>query len=108
MYPHVTQFETRDQLIRDELQVREERHLARRPSPRTRRATVLPIRLARIMKLADPRHRPGPEPPPQTHGSVGGSAERVATRVESLIVARGGLDNADAFSEAAREYGRVG
>ncbi len=56
MYPHVTQFETRDQLIRDELQVREERHLARRPSPRTRRATVLPIRLARIMKLADPRH----------------------------------------------------
>lgn len=63
MYPHVTQFETRDQLIHDELQVREERRLARRPSPRTRRATVLPIRLARIMKLADPRHRPGPEPP---------------------------------------------
>jgi len=63
MYPHVTQFETRDQLNFHELQVREERRLARRPSPRTRRATVLPIRLARIMKLADPRHRPGPKPP---------------------------------------------
>ena len=63
MYPHVTQFETRDQLNLDELQVREERRLARRLSPRTRRAPVLPIRLARIMKLADPRHRPGPEPP---------------------------------------------
>ena len=56
MYPHVTQFETRDQLNLDELQVREERRLARRLSPRTRRAPVLSIRLARIMKLADPRH----------------------------------------------------
>ena len=63
MYPHVTQFETRDRLILDELRVREERRLACRPSPRTRRATVLPIRLARMLKLAAPRHRSGPEPP---------------------------------------------
>ncbi len=52
MYPQVTQFETRDQLILDELRVREERRVARRPSPRTRRATVLPIRLARMLKVA--------------------------------------------------------
>ena len=63
MYPHVTQFETRDQLILDELRVREERRLARRESPRTRRATVLSIRPARMLKLAAPRHRPGPDPP---------------------------------------------
>ena len=63
MYPHLTQFETRDRLILDELRVREERRLARRPSPRTRRAMVLPIRLARMLKLAASRHRLGPEPP---------------------------------------------
>jgi hypothetical protein len=63
MYPHVTQFETRDRLILDELRVREERRLARRPSPRTRRAMVLTIRLARALKLAASRHRPGPVPP---------------------------------------------
>jgi hypothetical protein len=61
MYPHVNQFETRDRLILDELRVREQRRLARRPSPRTRRAMVLPIRLARTLKLA--ASRPGPEPP---------------------------------------------
>ena len=63
MYPPVTQFETRDRMILDELRVREERRLARRPSPRTGRAMVLPIRLARMLKLAASRHRPGPEPP---------------------------------------------
>ena len=63
MYPHVTQFETRDRLLLDELRVREERRLAGRPSRRTRRATVLPMRLARMLKLAAPRHRPGLEPP---------------------------------------------
>jgi hypothetical protein len=52
MYRPVTQFETRNTLIRDELRLREERRLARRPTPRTRRATVLPIRLARMLKLA--------------------------------------------------------
>ena len=62
MYPPVTQFETRDRMILDELRVREERRLARRPSPSTGRAMVLPIRLARMLKLAASRHRPGPEP----------------------------------------------
>jgi len=57
MYPPVTQFETRHRMMLDE------RRLARRPSPRTRRAMVLPIRLARTLKLAASRHRPGPEPP---------------------------------------------
>ena len=51
MYPHVTQFETRDRLIRDELRVREERRLACRPNPRTRHATVLPMWLARMLKI---------------------------------------------------------
>lgn len=63
MHSHVTQFETRDRLILDELRAPEEQRLARRPSPRTRRAAVLPIRLARTLKLATSRHRPGPEPP---------------------------------------------
>jgi hypothetical protein len=63
MYPPVTQFETRHRMMLDELRVREERRLARRSSPRTRRAMVLPIRLARTLKLAASRHRPGPEPP---------------------------------------------
>jgi len=49
MYPPVTQFETRHRMMLDELRVREERRLARRPSPRTRRAMVLPIRLARTL-----------------------------------------------------------
>jgi len=52
MYPAVTQFETRHRMILDELRAREERRLARPQSPRTRRATVLPIRLARMLKLA--------------------------------------------------------
>ena len=52
MYPPVTQFETRNQMIRDELRLREDRRIACRPSLRTRRATVLPIRLARMLKLA--------------------------------------------------------
>lgn len=63
MYPPVTQFETRHRMMLEELRVREERRLARRSSPRTRRAMVLPIRLARTLKLAASRHRPGPEPP---------------------------------------------
>ena len=64
MYPKVTQFETRDRLILDEIQLWEERRqFTRRPSPRTRRAMVLPIRLARMLTLAASRHRPGPEPP---------------------------------------------
>ena len=63
MYPYLTQFETRDRRILDELRVREERLLARPLHSLTRRATVLPIRLARMLKLAAPRHRSGPEPP---------------------------------------------
>ena len=51
MYPPVTQFDTRNALILDELLVREGRRLVRRSSPRTRRATVLPIRLARMLKV---------------------------------------------------------
>lgn len=52
MYPPVTQFETRHQMILDELRVREERRVARRSSPRISRATVLPMRLARLLKVA--------------------------------------------------------
>jgi hypothetical protein len=52
MYPPVTQFETRDRMILDELRVREERRVARRSSPRISRATVLPMRLARLLKVA--------------------------------------------------------
>jgi hypothetical protein len=52
MYPPVTQFETRDRMILDELRVREERRAARRSSPRISRATVLPMRLARLLKVA--------------------------------------------------------
>ena len=52
MYPPVTQFETRRRLIADELRAREARGPARRPSPPRRRAAVLPVRLARILKLA--------------------------------------------------------
>ena len=52
MFPHVTQFETRDRMILDELRVREERRVARRSSPRISRATVLPMRLARLLKVA--------------------------------------------------------
>jgi hypothetical protein len=52
MYPHVVQFETRDQVIFDELRLREERRrLTRRSSPVTRRATI-PIRVARMLKVA--------------------------------------------------------
>lgn len=54
MYPPVTQFETRHQMILDELRVREERRrLARRSTPRVPRAT-LPMRLARLLKVAQP------------------------------------------------------
>ncbi len=52
MYPAVTQFETRHRLIVDELRAREARRVARPQSPRARRASVLPIRLARMLKLA--------------------------------------------------------
>ena len=51
MYPHVTQFETRDLMILDELRLRERRRLTRRSSPGTRRATI-PIRIARMLKVA--------------------------------------------------------
>ena len=54
MYPHVTQFETRDRMILDELRVREERRVARRSSPRISRATVLPMRLARLLRVGRP------------------------------------------------------
>ena len=62
MYPPVTQFETRHQMILDELRVREERRLARRSAPCVPRATALSMRLARMLRLATFRHRPGPEP----------------------------------------------
>ena len=52
MYPPVTQFETRHRMILDELRVREERQLARPFTPRTPRATALPMRLARLLKVA--------------------------------------------------------
>lgn len=52
MYPPVTQFETRHQMILDELRVREERRLARRSTPRIPRATTLPMRLVRLLKVA--------------------------------------------------------
>ena len=52
MYPPVTQFETRRQMILDELSVREERRLARRPTTRIPRAATLPMRLARLLKVA--------------------------------------------------------
>ena len=51
MYPPVTQFETRHQMILDELRVREEQRLARRPTPRNPR-TALPMRLARLLRVA--------------------------------------------------------
>ena len=46
MYPPVTQFETRHQMILDELRVREERQHARPSTPCIPRATALPMRLA--------------------------------------------------------------
>ena len=52
MYPPVTQFETRHRMILDELRVREERQLARPSTPRIPRATALPMRLARLLKVA--------------------------------------------------------
>ena len=52
MYPHVTQFETRNRIIVNELRVREERQLARPSTPRIGRATALPMRLARLLKVA--------------------------------------------------------
>ena len=51
MYPPVTQFETRHQMILDELSVREARRLARRSTLRIPRA-ALPMRLARLLKVA--------------------------------------------------------
>lgn len=54
MYPHVTQFETRHQMILDELRVREARPLIRRSTPRISVAT-LPMRLARLLKARRPR-----------------------------------------------------
>ena len=51
MYPHVTQFETRDRRILDELRVREERLLARPLHSLTRRATALPTRLVRMLRV---------------------------------------------------------
>ena len=56
MYPPVTQFETRHQMILDELHVREARRLARRSTPRIPR-TTLPMRLARLLKVAQPELR---------------------------------------------------
>jgi hypothetical protein len=51
MYPHVTQFETQDRLNREELRrLREERQTAR-PEPRMRRAPVLALWLARMLKF---------------------------------------------------------
>ena len=55
MYPPVTQFETRDRLILDELRVREERRLARPSTTRIPPATALSMRLARLLKVGDPR-----------------------------------------------------
>ena len=52
MYPPVTQFETRHRTILDELRVREERQLARPFTTRIPRATALPMRLARLLKVA--------------------------------------------------------
>ena len=52
MYPPVTQFETRHRMILDELRVREEQRLARRSTPRNPRATALPMRLARLLRVA--------------------------------------------------------
>ena len=52
MYPPVTQFETRHRMILDELSVREERRLARRSTTRIPRAMTLPMRLARLLKVA--------------------------------------------------------
>ena len=52
MYPPVTQFETRDRTILDELRIREERQLARPSTPRIPRVTALPMRLARLLKVA--------------------------------------------------------
>lgn len=51
MYPPVTQFESRHQMILDELRVREVRRLARRSTLGIPRAT-LPLRLARLLKVA--------------------------------------------------------
>jgi hypothetical protein len=52
MYPHVTQFQTRDLMILDELRLREERRrLTCRSSPHTRRATI-PSRVVQILKVA--------------------------------------------------------
>ena len=52
MYPPVTQFETRHRTILDELRIREERQLARPSTTRIPRATALPMRLARLLKVA--------------------------------------------------------
>ena len=52
MYPPVTQFETRHQMILDELRVREERQLARPFTRRIPRATALPMLLARLLRVA--------------------------------------------------------
>lgn len=52
MYPPVTQFETRHRMILDVLRVREERQLARPFTTRIPRATALPMRLARLLKVA--------------------------------------------------------
>jgi hypothetical protein len=57
MYPPVTQFETRHRMILDELRVREERRLARPATPRIPRATALQMRLARLLKVAQPELR---------------------------------------------------
>jgi len=52
MYPPVTQLETRHQMIHDELCVREARRLACRSTPPPLRTRALPMRLARLLKLA--------------------------------------------------------
>lgn len=52
MYPPVTQLETRHRMILDELRVREERRLARGSTSRSQRASALPMRLARLLKVA--------------------------------------------------------
>jgi hypothetical protein len=72
MYPPVTQFETRDMMVADELRLREQRQRFKsQSSPRASRAMVLPIRLARMLTLAASHHRPGPEPPYRHTGQSG-------------------------------------
>ena len=51
MYPHVTQFDTRDTLIGDQLRLRSERRRAAK-HPRRGRAASLTLTFARMLRLA--------------------------------------------------------